>query len=225
MHPIILVRHGEAEHNVGGLTGGWTESALTPLGERQAAAVAERLAYELRGIDVRFLSSDLRRARQTAETIGEALGVAAEFSADLREFNNGVAANRRREDVQGLYVEPSGSLLDWQPYPEAETWRRFHHRVASYMDALMPSHGKPWLIVCHGGTVVQIVSWWLRLPVETLDWVNFHSYPTGVTVLTETKWRERRLERLNDTSHLGELGGVEPIPTGPVEKAWSPGGV
>lgn len=218
MHPIILVRHGEAEHNVGDLTGGWTESALTPLGERQAAAVAERLGRELRGTDVRLLSSDLRRARQTAEAMAEALGVETEYSTDLREFNNGVAANKRREEVQEIYVEPGDSLLDWQPYPEAETWRRFHLRVASHMDRVMEGQDKPLLIVCHGGTVVQIVSWWLRLPIETLNWVNFHSYPTGVTVLTETKWGERRLERLNDTSHLRDMSGVEPIPTEPVEK-------
>ncbi len=218
MHPIIIVRHGEAEHNVGDLTGGWTESSLTPLGERQAAAVAERLGRELKGIEVRLLSSDLRRARQTAEKITEALGVEAEYRADLREFNNGVAANKRREEVQELYVEPGDSLLDWQPYPEAETWRRFHLRVASYMDRVMESHDRPCLVVCHGGTVVQIVSWWLMLPTETLNWVNFHSYPTGVTVLTETKWGERRLDRLNDTSHLRDMGGVEPIPTEPVEK-------
>ncbi len=63
----------------------------------------------------------MRRARQTAKTIAEALGVDAEYSADLREFNNGVAANRRREEVQELYVEPKDNLLDWQPYPGAET--------------------------------------------------------------------------------------------------------
>ena len=102
MHPIIIVRHGQAEHNVSDLTGGWTDSGLTPLGARQAAAVAERLVYELRGTDVRLLSSDLKRARQTAEAIAETLGVEAAYSTDLREFNNGVAANKRREEVQEL---------------------------------------------------------------------------------------------------------------------------
>ena len=155
---------------------------------------------------------------RAVKDLAEALGAEAECSADLREFNNGVAANKRREEVQELYVAPGDSFLDWQPYPEAETWRRFHLRVASYMDRVMEGQDKPLLMVCHGGTIVQIVSWWLRLPVETLNWVNFHSYPTGVTVLTETKWGERRLERLNDTSHLRDMSGVEPIPTEPVEK-------
>ena len=86
MHPIIIVRHGEAEHNVSDLTGGWTDSGLTPFGERQAAAVAERLVYELRDTDVRLLSSDLKRARNIAEAIAEALGVEAEYSADLRDM-------------------------------------------------------------------------------------------------------------------------------------------
>ena len=218
MHPIIIVRHGEAEHNVGDLTGGWTDSGLTPLGERQADAVSERLAHELTDSKVKLLSSDLRRARQTAEKIAKLLGVEAEYSVDLREFNNGVAANKRREEVQMFYVEPGDSLLDWQPYPEAETWRRFYLRVSSYMDRVMESQDKTLLIVCHGGTVVQIVSWWLRLPIETLNWVNFQSYPTGITVLTETKWGERRLERLNDSSHLRDVGGIESLPTEPVEK-------
>lgn len=218
MHPIIIVRHGEAEHNVDDLTGGWTDSGLTPLGERQADAVSERLAHELTDSKVKLLSSDLRRAKQTAEKIAKLLGVEAEYSADLREFNNGVAANKRREEVQMFYVEPGDSLLDWQPYPEAETWRRFHLRVSSYMDRVTESLDKTLLIVCHGGTVVQMVSWWLRLPIETLNWVNFHSYPTGITALTETKWGERRLERLNDSSHLRDVGGIESLPTEPVEK-------
>ncbi len=32
--PIILVRHGESESNVGKLTGGWTDTPLTELGFR-----------------------------------------------------------------------------------------------------------------------------------------------------------------------------------------------
>ncbi len=37
------------------------------------------------------------------------------------------------------------------------------------MDRVMKSHDKLCLIVCHGGTVVHVVSWWLRLPMETLN--------------------------------------------------------
>ena len=43
---IFLVRHGEAESNVGEYFGGWLDVPLTPLGRRQAGALRKRLAHE-----------------------------------------------------------------------------------------------------------------------------------------------------------------------------------
>ena len=73
--PIILVRHGESESNVGKLMGGWTDTPLTELGLKQAEATARRLKTELRGQPCIIVSSDLKRAMQTAKVIGSALGV------------------------------------------------------------------------------------------------------------------------------------------------------
>ena len=46
---IYLVAHGEAQHHVQGLVGGWYDSDLTELGHRQAQAIAGRLAERLAG--------------------------------------------------------------------------------------------------------------------------------------------------------------------------------
>ena len=46
---IILVRHGEATHHTLKLTGGWTDSELTPKGEAQLEAAAARLAEDFEG--------------------------------------------------------------------------------------------------------------------------------------------------------------------------------
>ena len=43
MRDLVLLRHGEAEHHVRGLTGGWTDLALTAEGRRQANTAAVRL--------------------------------------------------------------------------------------------------------------------------------------------------------------------------------------
>ncbi|MCW4051160.1 MAG: histidine phosphatase family protein [Candidatus Bathyarchaeota archaeon] len=212
MQPIIIVRHGQAEHNVSDLTGGWTDSSLTELGERQARAVAERLGRELKGHNVRILSSDLKRAKQTCEAIAGVLGLSPEYHKELREFNNGVAANKRRDEVKDFYREVTDPIVDWQPYPESETWRTFHHRVAGFMDKVLEIHDRPLLIVCHGGTVNQLLSWWLQFPVETLNTASFHSAPTAITVLTLSGFKERQIERLNDASHLAEVSGIPPIP-------------
>jgi len=211
MHPIVLVRHGQAEHNVSDLNGGWSQTSLTELGRVQAHAAARRLSEELEGHSVRLVSSDLRRARQTAEIIGEALGVAPEYVAGVREFNNGVAAGKTKQESREFYVEPHEPLLDWQPYPGAETWRRMYARVSEAMDELMKTHDAPMLIVTHGGTIVSIVSWWLRLSPEQMRGVSFHCEPASITALNLTELGEHRLERLNDTQHLIAVGCYNPL--------------
>lgn len=79
------------------------------------------------------------------------------------------------------------------------------------MEELMEGHNMPCLLVCHGGTITQIVSWWLRIPLETLSDVNFRAYNTGITVLSETGSGIRQIERHNDTRHLIGLGAVDPL--------------
>jgi broad specificity phosphatase PhoE len=211
MYPVILVRHGQAEHNVSDLMGGWSQTSLTEPGLVQAHAAARRLSEELDGSSVRLISSDLRRARQTAEIIGEALGVEPEYVAGVRELNNGVAAGKTKQESREFFVEPHEPLLDWQPYPGAETWRRMYARVSEAMDDLMEAHDAPLVIVTHGGTIVGIVSWWLQLSPEQMRWVSFHCEPASITVLDLTELGEHRLERLNDTQHLIAVGCYNPL--------------
>ena len=88
---ILLIRHGEADHHIHELTGGWTDSALTEKGLSQFAQLAECLARDFAGHPVpRVVASDLQRARTGAQIIAEKLqaGPVQCFSF-LREKNNG----------------------------------------------------------------------------------------------------------------------------------------
>jgi len=163
METIILIRHGEGEHMVSDLTGGWSQVPLTENGRAQARAVASRLKRDLEGIDFAFYCSDIKRAHQTAEIIGCEIGVKPILSQGLREINNGVAADRTKAEVVHLYRPPSDPIMDWQAYPEAETWRRFYRRIKGVMDEIHAVEDRPTLIVSHGGTIVNLVAWWIRL--------------------------------------------------------------
>jgi probable phosphoglycerate mutase len=154
--------------------------------------------------EYRVISSDLRRAVQTAEVICEELGGKLEFSESLREFNNGIAANRYREEVQEYFTEATEPYLDWQPWPEGETWRTFYNRVSRFMDSL--DLEKPLIIVCHAGTIQMIVVWWLMTPPEYFGRIAFHTHTSSITVLGETEFKDRLIERLNDTIHLSLNG-------------------
>lgn len=91
---IILIRHGEADHHVQALTGGWTDSALTEKGCGQFKKLADCLARDFAGhTPPRIVTSDLKRARMGGEMIAERLGASGvESYAFLREKNNGRAA-------------------------------------------------------------------------------------------------------------------------------------
>src|SRR5213080_4771065 len=89
---LHLVRHGQSTWNVRHLVQGQADEAeLTELGRSQARSSADLLA----GLPVqRVITSDLRRARQTAQVIGEALALTPVVSTLLREQSLG--------EVEGL---------------------------------------------------------------------------------------------------------------------------
>ena len=209
MNSIILVRHGQADSNVSNLTGGWSQTALTDLGRHQAQLVAARLKQELEGVEVNSYCSDLKRAAQTAEIIAEETGLNIVPEKGFRECNNGVAAGKTKEEAEEYHVPPTRPLLDWRQYPGAETWREFYLRVSQCMEKVTAEADRPLLIVTHGGTMVNIVAWWIRMPLETLSDFSLRTHNTGITILTETELGERAIERHNDVAHL-HLEGIAP---------------
>jgi broad specificity phosphatase PhoE len=79
---LLLVRHGETDWNADGRLQGHTDRPLSDYGRRQA----QRLAEELEGEQLEAIySSDLSRARETAEIVGERLALPVELDPDLRE--------------------------------------------------------------------------------------------------------------------------------------------
>jgi probable phosphoglycerate mutase len=208
-HPLVLIRHGEAEHHVRSITGGWTDTDLTEKGVLQSSLLSARLSRELDGVSVHLGSSNLRRAMQTAQIISNALGVDPQVYPALTDLNNGVAAGRTHAEAKALAIPPSEPLLDWQPYPQAESWRQFFTRVTQFMDEFSAQQGATTLLVTHSATVHAIIEWWLGLPVDSPTY--FDVDPASITVLRLSRWGERSVERLNDTAHLYVQGLSESL--------------
>ena len=82
MTTLLLVRHGETDWNAEGRLQGQTDRPLSDYGRRQSQQLAAELAdQELDSI----YASDLARARETAEVVGERLGLPVVLDPDLRE--------------------------------------------------------------------------------------------------------------------------------------------
>lgn len=135
---IYLVRHGRSNWNAAAIVQGRTPHPfLTPTGGTESRTAAELIAHDARdhGQQVRvLLASDLRRAMQTAQLIGEALGLAPQAVSGLREQSLGMFEGRPAAEVSGMV-----STDTWHD-PDAaigggETAREVYHRMT---DALLP---------------------------------------------------------------------------------------
>jgi len=210
MRELILVRHGEPTHVRDGLTGGWTDSALTELGRVQAAATGGRLAEMFAQRPFAFYSSDLRRARETAEIISEHVGIPALLESGLREFNNGEAANKTLAETEGMVTTPPEAreaALDWAPYPGSETWRTMTVRVGECLDTIAREAASTALIVSHGGSGQAVITWWLGLTDLVGERaIAFDLDLCSITHLTLNRWEERTITKLNDMAHLAGIG-------------------
>ena len=87
LRELILIRHGDAEHLLSVLVGGWTDTQLTELGRKQAKCTGERLLELLSNAFVNLYSSDLSRAGETAQIIGQILARVPVPIEELRELN------------------------------------------------------------------------------------------------------------------------------------------
>ncbi len=121
-HHLILVRHGESDHLVNETTGGWSESPLTTRGKTQATYTGQTLAAKRAYDTCGFYSSDLPRAKQTAEGIGSAINVAPVLCPELRELSGGVASNTTLAEAERLRLPVTEPMREWIPYAEAESW-------------------------------------------------------------------------------------------------------
>jgi probable phosphoglycerate mutase len=211
-HQLLLVRHGEALHQIMGLTGGWTDTSLSPLGKRQARLLAGRLRRELRGVPVKLISSDLQRARQTADIIGRALGVRPVAARALREFNNGAAAGLSEDAAARIRRSRNvrRSLWDWRPFAGAETWRELYHRQAAYMKTAF-TRDRLLIVVSHAGALSALMDWWFNIKLAWLTRIPmfFISGNTGLTVLSRNDLGERTVLRHNDTAHLENMSSAQ----------------
>ncbi|XEC96760.1 histidine phosphatase family protein [Paenibacillus tarimensis] len=95
MSLVTLVRHGVTSWNLERRTQGHANNPLDPIGIAQAKALAERLSKE--EWDVLY-ASDLMRARQTAETVAETIGLDIIFDQRLREIGRGKLEGTTEEE-------------------------------------------------------------------------------------------------------------------------------
>lgn len=203
---LVMLRHGQTDYNLGSRMQGQLDTDLSELGRAQAVAAAEVLG-KLQPLLI--LSSDLRRAYDTAVKLGERTGMQVRVDARLRETHLG--------DWQGMThtqidAEAPGARLAWR---EDATWAP--HGGESRVDvaarsvplvtelvAAEPEWGgpgepeRPVVLVAHGGLIAALSAGLLRLPVDNwpilgglgnASWVQLSGHSALGADFDAIRWR------------------------------------
>lgn len=156
---FYIVRHGETDWNVEKRMQGHSDRLLTLLGKQQAKELSEKLK------DVKFdevFSSDLLRAKETAEIIALEKKMIVKTTQALREKRYGELEGKKWEETQHLYKE-------WQNLTANEKWtftavkdeesnEEAAQRLLLFLrETSIAFPGKTILLVSHGGLIRMLL--------------------------------------------------------------------
>jgi len=152
--PLWLIRHAESSWNALGRWQGWSDPGLSTRGREQADLLARELAGA--GLDA-IVTSDLRRARETAAIVAAALRVELTVDTRLRERDIGTWAGLTTPEIAGRWPDALARLRERDPELRpggGESTRDVQARVRAFLDdlAARPSPGRV-ALVTHGGVI------------------------------------------------------------------------
>jgi len=168
---LVLLRHGQTDYNVEGRMQGHYDSKLTEAGVEQAVTVAPEIA---RLVPDRLISSDLRRAVDTADVVAAACGRPVKLDARLRETHLGEWQGQTVDEIEAGWP---GAIATWRSDPawappggesRIEVVRR-SLPVVEELDEEFASTALDTTVVfvAHGGLIAGLVCGLLALPSPT----------------------------------------------------------
>jgi broad specificity phosphatase PhoE len=203
---LVMLRHGQTDFNLGSRMQGQLDTELSELGRVQAVAAAEVLG-KLQPLVI--VSSDLRRAYETAARLGERTGLQVHVDQRLRETHLGDWQGLTHVDIDAA---APGARLAWR---EDATWAP--HGGESRVDVAArsvpvvaelvsgePEWGdpnepdRPVVLVAHGGLIAALSAALLKLPVAdwpilggmgNCSWVQLSGHSNDSNDFDSIRWR------------------------------------
>jgi probable phosphoglycerate mutase len=151
---LLLIRHGETAWNRATRIQGHTDIPLSPLGLAQAERLARAVAEEPLAA---IYSSDLSRARQTAEALARVHGLPIQFDKALRERAFGRFEGLSWEEIEQGYPDDAARWRRREPdfaVGGGESLQVFSARCLAAARRAAAGHpGQNIALVAHGGVL------------------------------------------------------------------------
>jgi broad specificity phosphatase PhoE len=196
---LVLLRHGQTEYNANSRMQGQLDTDLSDLGRNQVLAKRQPLL---------IVSSDLRRALDTATALGERSGLAVSVDTRLRETHLGDWQGMTHLEVDA--VAPGARLAwrddaRWAPHG-GESRVDVAERSLPLVAELVADQGewgvdepdRPVVLVAHGGLIAALTAALLGLPVDNwpilggmgnASWVQLSGHSESDAAADDVRWR------------------------------------
>jgi broad specificity phosphatase PhoE len=185
---IYIVRHGATKFNAGASISvdrerGWSNVPLTEEGREEARKAGAQLKGK--GLSA-IVSSDLVRAKDTAQIIGKIIGLKPEFSFKLRPWNLGDLTGQDMKEAKPQ-IAASTRTPD-KAVAGGESFNAFKMRAFQGIDEAVRKHPDPLLIVCHH-RVERLISGWCKAGEPPSHAINLNTFledgdpPGGIIIL------------------------------------------
>jgi broad specificity phosphatase PhoE len=202
---LVLLRHGQTDYNAGSRMQGQLDTDLSDLGRNQAVAAAEVLAKRQPLV---IVSSDLRRALDTATTLSERSGLPVFVDTRLRETHLGDWQGMTHVEVDA--VAPGARLAwrddaRWAPHGgesrvdvATRSLPLVAELVAGQAEWGTDEPDRPVVLVAHGGLIAALTAALLDLPVDNwpilggmgnASWVQLSGHSEPDAAAEEVRWR------------------------------------
>jgi broad specificity phosphatase PhoE len=209
---LVMLRHGQTDYNAASRMQGQLDTGLSDLGRDQAIAAAEVLAKRQPLV---IVSSDLRRALDTAVALGERSGLPVLVDTRLRETHLGDWQGMTHLEVDAAAPGARLAWRDdarWAPHggeSRVDVAARSMPLVAELvadqtewgsLEWGLDEPERPVVLVAHGGLIAALTAALLGLPVDNwpalggmgnASWVQLsgHSHQAPDTALDGIRWR------------------------------------
>jgi len=200
MNTFYIVRHGETHWNILGKTQGHGDSNLTEKGIIQA----EKLADYMSKYPINYIySSDLGRAKQTAELIGKKINKDVLYTEGLREMSFGNWEGLTIEEIQEGYMEIYKMWRN-EPHkaeiPNGEKLELLKERLLGCIKSINEKHKNSHIVLVSHSMSVRII----LLSLIGSDLSNIYRIKQDNTALNIVEMRDYGpvIIKVNDTTHL-----------------------
>ena len=202
---LVMLRHGQTDYNATNRMQGQLDTDLSDLGRNQAVAAAEVLAKRQ---PLLIVSSDRRRALDTAVALGERSGQPVEVDTRLRETHLGDWQDLNHVEVDAKWP---GARLAWR---NDATWAPHggesrvdvaerglplvRELIADQTEWGTDEPDRPVVLVAHGGLIAALTAAQLKLPVANwpalggmgnASWVQLSGHADADAEFDDIPWR------------------------------------